>query len=120
MKKRRSRRRRSRRRRSYRRRSHKKRRRRRRSRKRRRGGVGFRNSAPLKSVKKPYDCPCTEEKRIIRDLRKQLEPQIPDTPGTPPPERNPFHEDYEGSPLTPAHPRPRHRLTPASGRRLWS
>ena len=107
MKKRRSRRRRSRRRRSYRRRSHKKRHRRRRSRKRRRGGVGFRNSAPLKSVKKPYDCPCTEEKRIIRQLRKILDPPPPDTPATPPPARNPFHEDYIGSPAT-----------PASGRRL--
>jgi len=109
MKKRRSRRRRSRRRRSCRRRSRRRRSRRRRSRKRSgAGGVGFRNSAPLKSVKKPYDCPCIEEKRIIRELRKILAGPSGGTPKSPPSDQNPFHEDYIGSPASPATPvRPR-------------
>ena len=75
MKKRRSRRRRSRRRRLRRRTARRRTARRRRSRKKRRGGLGFRNSAALKSVKKPYDC--SEEKKEIERLRQELALRTP-------------------------------------------
>ena len=102
MKKRRSRRRR-------RRRSRKKRHRGRRSRKRRRG-AGFNNSKPLSRRSNVKTNDCAEEKRIIRELRKQLARPSGGTPKSPPPRQNPFHEDYIGSPATPIKPRAARRL----------
>ena len=87
---------------------------RRRKTRRRRGGIGFRNSTPLKSVKKPYDC--SEEKKEIERLRQELALRTPPrykrptwarTPSSPSPRLNPFHNDYEGSP--PSVPRARSR-----------
>jgi len=98
---------------------------------RRRGGVGFRNSPPLKGIKKPYDC--SEEKKEIERLRQELALRTPPrpkrpaqsiTPGSPSPRSNPFHDDYEGTPSSVPHPSPlaRLRATAAApaGRRLFN
>ena len=93
-----------------RRRSRRRKSRRRRSRKRRRG-AGFNNSKPLvrrSNVKKPNDC--AEEKRIIRELRKQLRGPSGGTPKSPPPRQNPFHDEYIRSPATPVKPRAARKL----------
>jgi hypothetical protein len=87
---------------------------------RRRGGLGFRNSPPLKGIKKPYDC--SEEKKEIERLRQELALRTPPrpkrpaqaiTPGSPSPRSNPFHDDYEGTPLSVPRPSPLDRLPAA-------
>ena len=82
--------------------------RRRRSRKRRRG-AGFNNTkTDQRSNVKTNDC--AEEKRIIRELRKQLARPSGGTPKSPPREQNPFADEYIGSPATPIRPHAARRL----------
>ena len=53
---------------------------------------------------------CAEEKRIIKELRKQLAGPSGGTPKSPPRELNPFADEYIGSPRTPERPRAARRL----------